>query len=120
MAQRIDARIKCKTDTTENWNAVRGTFTPLRGEVIVYSDYLVKPDRTRIPNIKIGTGNAFVGDLPFVDEDTRTKLLAHIADTDVHVTASQKEFWNNKVNIDDTSEVVNGVLDNETLIFTRL
>lgn len=76
---------------------------------------------TYIPGIKIGTGNAYVGDLPFIDEDTREELLLHINNGDIHVTANNKSFWNNKINIDDTViDIDTGALDEETLIFTRL
>lgn len=114
----INARIKAKTDTTANWDLVAGTFIPLKGEVIVYSDYLTV-DNEKIPNIKIGTGNAYVGDLPFVDKDTRAKLLTHISDARIHVTSAEKTFWNHKVDIDDSYEVVYGSLLNETLVFIR-
>ena len=90
-----------------------------KGEIIVYSDYQTV-DGTVIPGIKIGTGNAYVGDLPFVDEDTRVTLLAHIGNADIHVTAAQKTFWTNKINIDDSYEIIHGDLEDETLIFTRL
>ena len=115
----INARIKAKIDTTASWNLVGGSFTPLKGEVIIYSDYQTVDGKV-IAGIKVGTGNAYVGDLPFVDEDVRDKLLSHITDTSIHVTTAEKNFWSNKVNIDDSDEIVNGTLNNETLIFTRL
>lgn len=119
----INARLKVKTDTTANWTAVAGSFIPLAGEVIVYSDYF-SDDGTGtsavIPGIKIGTGNSYIGDLPFVDTYTRNKILAHISDSSVHVTSSEKQFWSDKVNIDDAYALVNQELQNETLVFTRL
>lgn len=125
----IDARIQLKRDTTENWNNARG-FIPREGEVIIYTDYETKTytveeygetvtKTVQIPNIKIGTGNAYVQDLPFVDEKTRDILMEHINNHDIHVTLQDKLFWNNKVNIDDAYAQIYGELEDETLIFNR-
>ena len=110
----INVRVKAKTDTTANWTLVHGTFTPLKGEMIIYSDARTA-NGVLIPGIKIGTGNAYLGDLPFIDDDTRTSLLNHINNGDIHVTAAQKSFWNGKIDVDETD----GEVVNETLIFTR-
>lgn len=125
----INARIQLKRDTTEHWNNARG-FIPREGEVIIYTDYETKTytveeygetvtKTIRIPNIKIGTGNAYVQDLPFVDEKTRDILMEHINNHDIHVTLQDKLFWNNKVNIDDAYAQIHGELEDETLIFNR-
>lgn len=124
-----NARIQLKRDTTENWNNARG-FIPLAGEIIVYTDYKTKTytieeygeqvtKTVQIPNIKIGTGNAYVQDLPFVDTDLRDTLMEHINNQDLHVTLQEKLFWNNKVNIDDAYAQVQHELEDETLIFNR-
>lgn len=129
MSSKVNTRIQFKRDTTENWNNARG-FIPLAGEVIVYTDYEVKTytvqeygetvtKTVEIPNIKIGTGNAYVQDLGFVDEKTRDILMAHIQDHDIHVTLQEKVFWNNKINVDDAEEQVSGELEDETLILNR-
>ncbi len=124
-----NVRIQLKRDTTENWNNARG-FIPLPGEVIIYEDYETKTytveeygetvtKTVNIPNIKIGTGNAYVQDLAFVDEKTREILMNHINDNDIHVTLQEKLFWNNKVNIDDAYAQIHQELEDETLIFNR-
>ena len=129
MSSKIDTRIQFKRDTTENWNNARG-FIPMAGEVIVYTDYETKTytveeygetvtKTVEIPNIKIGTGNAYVQDLGFVDEKTRDILMAHIQDHDIHVTLQEKVFWNNKINVDDAEEQISGELSDETLILNR-
>ena len=129
MSATVNTRIQFKRDTTENWNNAVG-FIPLAGEVIVYTDYETKTYQTeeygetvtktvQIPNIKIGTGNAYVQDLAFVDEKTRDILMAHIQDHDIHVTLQEKVFWNNKINVDDAAEQVSGELADETLILNR-
>lgn len=125
----VKARIQSKHDTTENWNNAIG-FIPMAGEVIIYDDYQTKTWTTEeygetvthtvnIPGIKIGTGNAYVQDLAFVDEDLRDTLMAHINDTNIHTTLAEKLFWNNKVNVDDAYEQTHEELEDETLIINR-
>ena len=72
-----------------------------------------------IPGIKIGTGNAYVQDLAFIDEDLRDKLLAHINNAEIHTTLAEKLFWNNKLNTDDSYDITHGELQDETLILNR-
>lgn len=129
MSATINSRIQLKRDTTEHWNQATG-FIPLPGEVIIYEDYETKTytkeeygeivtKTVQIPNIKIGTGNAYVQDLAFVDEKTRDILLQHINNQNIHVTLAEKMFWDNKINVDDTEEQITGELEEETLILNR-
>lgn len=125
----INARIQSKHDTTANWNAAVG-FIPLAGEIIIYDDWQTKTytveeygetvtKTVNIPNIKIGTGNAYVQDLGFVEDDLRDMLLEHINNQNVHTTLAEKLFWNNKINVDDSEDVLVGELSDETLILNR-
>lgn len=114
----IDAVLCARRDTTANWNAAIG-FIPRNGEIIVYTDYKTKEidgQIVNVPGIKIGTGNAYVQDLVFIgtSESEIADLLAHIEDTNAHITAAERTFWNNKLSIDDENEVVE-----ETLQLTR-
>ena len=129
MSATINTRIQIKHDTTENWNNAFG-FVPIPGEIIVYDDYETKTYTVEeygetvtktalIPNIKVGTGNAYVQDLAFVDEKTRDILMTHIQNHDIHVTLQEKVFWNNKINVDDAEEQISGELEDETLILNR-
>lgn len=125
MSATINSRIQLKRDTTEHWNQAVG-FIPLPGEVIVYTDYESYQKEVNgvmktilVPNIKIGTGNAYVQDLAFVDEQTRDILIEHIHNQDVHTTLQEKLFWNNKINVDDAEEQITGELEDETLILNR-
>lgn len=125
MSATINSRIQLKRDTTEHWNQASG-FIPLPGEVIVYTDYESYQKEVNgvmktilVPNIKIGTGNAYVQDLAFVDEQTRDILMEHIHNQDVHTTLQEKLFWNNKINVDDAEEQITGELEDETLILNR-
>lgn len=125
----VNTRIKLKHDTTANWNNAIG-FIPLAGEVIIYDDYQTKTweeqeygetvtKTVNIPGIKIGTGNAYVQDLAFVDEDTREILMNHINNVNMHTTLAEKLFWNNKINVDDAYEAVHDELIDETLVLNR-
>lgn len=105
--------IKC--DTKENWNA--STYIPAKGEIIIYSNYETKEvdgQTVNIPAIKIGSGNAYVQDLMFLNQDLSDALYDHILNNEIHVSQREKDFWNNKLNVDDDSEVVD-----EVLIFNR-
>ena len=117
MAQKtVNGRFKVKRDTTANWNAAVG-FIPLEGEIIVYTDHktvTVNNVTKNVPGIKIGSGNGYVQDLAFLGDAETAQLLAHIGDTAIHTSAAEKTFWNNKLNVNDASEVVD-----ETLIFNR-
>lgn len=101
---RLNTRIQLKRDTTANWERVQGTFTPLAGELIVYTDYRTETyvdgngqTQTRnIPAFKIGTGNAYLGDLAFAV-----------------VTPEEIAFWNNKLNL------IEEIGEDEKLVFTR-
>lgn len=125
----VNTRIKLKHDTTENWDNARG-FIPMAGEVIIYDDYQTRTwteqeygetvtKTINIPGIKIGTGNGYVQDLAFVDDELRDKLIAHINNQEMHTTLAEKLFWNNKINVDDAYEQVHDELLEETLILNR-
>ena len=109
-------RIQNKRDTTANWNAARG-FVPLTGEVIIYTDYKTirkeidgEMKNVFVPGIKIGDGQTYVQDLPFVDTELRDKIMEHINNENIHVTLQEKLFWNNKLNVNDNMELVDGAL----------
>lgn len=85
-------------DTVENWNA-QSTLIAAEGAIYIYSNYstITEQGTTKnIPAIKIGDGTSYLIDMPFVGQDIAEQLLAHIADTTMHVTADEKTFWNNK------------------------
>ena len=122
-----EARIKSKHDTTANWNATQH-FVPLPGEIIIYDDYKTitvinryGEEVTRnIPGIKIGTGNAVVQDLGFVDDELRDKLLDHIENQEMHLLLGERAFWNSKVDIiDDDAHPSSAVNTEGVLTFTR-
>ena len=102
--------------TTSYWNS-QTYFVPDAGDIIVYTDYATKEvdgQIVNIPGIKIGGGNGYVQDLVFVGDDLANTLISHINNANIHVSAQDKTNWNNKLNVNDSQEVVN-----ETLIFNR-
>lgn len=116
MSATIHPRIQFKRDTTANWEAALG-MVPLEGELIIYNDYRTMQKEidgeiktVSIPGIKIGDGMAYVQDLPFVNEELRDQILNHIENPDIHVTLQEKLFWNNKLNVNDAAELVDGAL----------
>lgn len=116
MSATVNTRIQFKRDSTANWNAALG-FIPLQGELIIYNDYKTIEKvidgeliTVHIPGIKIGDGMAYVQDLPFVDAELRDRIMTHIENPNIHVTLQEKLFWNNKLNVDDNAELVDGAL----------
>lgn len=98
----VSTRVQLKRDTTANWERVESSFVPLDGELIIYTDYRTETytdggvTKTRsIPAFKVGTGNAYLGDLAFTI-----------------VTPEEIAFWNNKLNVDEN-------VADEKLVFNR-
>lgn len=112
----VEGGATAQAKTTAEWNATTG-FVPEAGEIIVYTDYqtVTEGGETRyIPGLKIGSGNAYVQDLAFIGERDSEILFAHIHDAILHTSVAEKAFWDNKLNVTDTQEVIG-----ETLIFNR-
>ena len=78
--------------TTEEWEQ-QPLMVSEPGALYIWSDWYQDEQGNDIPGVKVGDGNAYVSHLPFKDET----FLNHILNTDIHVTAEEKEFWNNKV-----------------------
>ena len=87
-----------RTNTTSGWNS-EPTLISKANTIYVYSDYRTTTDEhgheINVPGIKIGDGLAYLIDLPFAD----VALTDHMNDSVVHVTAEEKEFWNDKVSV---------------------
>lgn len=103
--------VNVEVKTTEQWNQ-KVDYIPSKGQLIVYSDY-ASSDGIDVPNFKIADGLAYVVDLPFVNQDVRDLLASHIENSSIHVTNSEKEFWNNKV------RVIESIAQNEILALTK-
>ena len=69
--------------------------------LVVYTDYQSYEEEGHtvyVPGFKIGDGNAYVVDKPFVGEADTKILQEHIEDTGLHIQPGEREFWNNKLN----------------------
>lgn len=83
-----------KYDVETNWNiaASNSSFTPKKGEVIIYA-----PDENySYPRVKIGDGETLVSELAFITDDIYNIIQTYILNVDY----SLLEF--------DTSEIVFG------------
>ena len=104
-------------NTTSGWNS-NPQYLPKKGEICIYTDYYILQDNmgndVAYPAVKIGDGNAYLIDAPFLGEAERYIILqrldGHINNSTIHVTPEEKVFWNNKLNYN--------VVDEE-LILTR-
>lgn len=104
---KLKARLST-ANTTAYWRA-HPSYLPTAGEMIIYTDMKVEGGVT-YAGIKIGDGNAYVADLPFVGQLTENELHGHVSNTTVHTSAAEKAKWDAKLNCE---------LDGETLIFNR-
>ena len=97
-------------NTTEYWETKR-TYIPQAGQIIIYSDkYQIEKDNITYnqPSLKIGDGQAYLVDLPFLDD----AFMNHINNTAIHISAAERNFWNNKINCED-------IVEGETLKLNR-
>lgn len=87
-------------DTTEHWDANPNLVAEEAG-IYIYSDYQTIEDgvgnQTVVAGLKIGDGHSYLIDIPFVTDAMTSILVAHIANSTVHITAAERAFWNNKV-----------------------
>ena len=94
-ADDLNLAYKIRYDTVAGWESDL-SYIPAEGEIIIYTDYSVV-DGVNVPAIKIGDGLAYAADLPFVDDASRDLLMDHINNLQIHITAEERAFWNNKV-----------------------
>lgn len=94
MSKIIQTRISQKHSLEKDWKEHAKTFVPMLGEIIVYetevdSDGTIKalPEGRTKPydyaRIKIGDGQRFVGDLPFLNEAITDAEIDEICQTDI-------------------------------------
>ena len=93
--------------TTSYWQT-HGNVVSTKDVLYVYTDWKKNSSNQDIPGIKVGDGLAYIVDLPFTDE----LWAAHVMDTLLHVSASDRTNWDSKVRcyMDST--------DLEKLVFT--
>lgn len=98
--QELNNNIKILYNTTEAWNSQKD-LQSARGTIYIYSDYQ-KIGNQDIAGIKVGDGNAYLYDMPFLD----TLYLQHIENSEIHITNEEREKWNNKVTSDIKGETL--------------
>ena len=98
--------------TTAEWNSNR-QFVGQAGVFYIYSDYRQEEyidhdghKATRyIPGLKIGDGNAYLIDSPFINDQSYM------------ITQQERNFWNNKISFPGNSNLY-AVGDDQKLVFT--
>lgn len=89
------ASSKIISHTTAEWESLGATTVSESGVLYVYTDYKQDESGKNIPGFKMGDGNAYVADLPF----SSAMFDMHMNNTDIHITAAEREKWNNKVSV---------------------
>lgn len=108
-----------QANPTAYWNTERDKISD-KGVLYIYTDYKHARDESGkemdifIPGIKIGDGITYLIDLPFLNDTEFEKFFwDHVNNNIIHITAEQREFWNNKLNYEISDE------DIENLILNR-
>ena len=79
-------------DTTANWNS-QSQLISESDTAYVYIDYYTDSSGDYVPAIKLGDGVAYLIDRPVL-----TQIYdEHIANQVVHITAAERDAWNDKV-----------------------
>lgn len=100
--------------TTAYWNS-QSTLVGENNHIYVYTDYTTitsNGETKNVPNIKIGDGNAYLIDNPFITTSVEQLINLHINDTTQHITAEERTIWNNKIRCYLSEN------NNETIVFT--
>ena len=78
--------------TTEYWNS-QSTLIGENNHIYVYTDYTTittDGETKNVPNIKIGDGNAYLIDNPFITTSIENLLQSHIGDNIKHITDDER------------------------------
>lgn len=99
--------------TQQEWNQTMNLISE-ENAIYIYTEYYNEEgELKKTPGIKIGDGINYLYDLPFVhDPQFYDDFLSHIGNKNIHVTIDEKNFWNNKINVDT-------FVQNENLILNR-
>lgn len=105
----IDSAAHIYYRTTAGWNEQPSLISE-RGAIYVYSDHsstIIDGQAKPVPGIKIGDGSSYLIDMPFVetggggssgpsDQEILDLLTDHINNSAIHVSSSDRTFWNGK------------------------
>ena len=88
-------------DTTIGWDSQPQLVSEI-STIYVYTDkfYYIDGEGNTIyvPGIKIGDGNAYLIDKPFITDAIQQAFTEHMNDLLIHVQPGERERWNNKLN----------------------
>lgn len=114
----LTTRVQQKSDTSANW-AKATNFTPLKGEIIVYTD---------LNKIKIGDGVTKVGVLEFVNAKDDMFGMSELSLRASDWTGTESPYSqvvevsgvtaNSKVDLNPTGEQLNSLATNRTILNT--
>ena len=114
----LTTRVQQKSDTSANW-AKATNFTPLKGEIIVYTD---------LNKIKIGDGVTKVGVLEFVNAKDDMFGMSELSLLASDWTGTESPYSqvvevsgvtaNSKVDLNPTGEQLNSLATNRTILNT--
>ena len=76
-------------DTKEGWNQ-KSSLIGEKEAFYIYTNYSHDEFGNDIPGVKIGDGQAYLVDIPFLDANYQS----HIENTEIHITQAEREFWN--------------------------
>lgn len=102
----LNNKIIYYSKTKSEWNSDRD-FMSQKNVLYIYSDYKsIERDGEQIliPGLKIGDGTTYLIDLPFVNDTSKGSeleqlILDHINNKVIHISAEERNFWNNKLNL---------------------
>ena len=105
------------SNSKENWD-LNPNFLSEKNVLYIYTNYaIVNKDNKEIaiPGLKIGDGKSYLIDLPFVNDSSNFNeiLIDHINNNVIHISAYDRLFWNNKLNLTLREQEQNLILNRE-------
>lgn len=119
--------------TTSHWKS-EPLFVPDSKQLVVWTDKgtllstvhedgIDKTLSINVPGIKVGDGNAYNIDLPFVGDDVGSMLVQKLVEHEMltsHIKAEERQSWNHKITIGSIDNPADDGVSNETLTITRI
>ena len=104
------------SNSTYDWNK-NPLLISEKNVLYIYTDYKRIRDGNEeilIPGLKVGDGSAYLIDLPFLNSAAMEQdFIDHINNKVIHVSPYDREFWNNKLNLDLELQEENLILNRE-------
>ena len=96
-------KITYRAKTKEEWNLNKAQIAQ-KNVLYIYTNFkIIQKDNEQIaiPGIKIGDGKTYLIDMPFLNDHSYLEdmILEHINNKSIHVSAEDRMFWNNKLNL---------------------